>query len=625
MISDRVNVAASTQSSRPNRRQQATRALVATGWTIAVITVMAYAAYLRLDGMFGRYGPYTHPAWLVALQDTVAATRADYVPEGWTWARVESGYTGGDPVNYIQFARDMTAFYQAHVREPVFLAATRGWLMLTDGQDVAVSLASVSFSTLAVLATFLLGGAVASRPAGFAAAVLMAIEGELVAWAPDGWRDDAFMAMFALSAWAIVRFDRHPTWVRATVLGVVGAAATLTRITSLSFLLPGLLFLAVSHGWPRWQTRGRFLVGAISLLALLVAPYLINCAREFGDAFYSINAHTRYYRASEGVAFEEPMSALDYTVSKLRQRPIGQMDTAIRGLVVHPFETKFRGFTAGPAWLGTAVAWLAAIGLFAWLWSHTGRLLLLLLFASLAPYMLTWALRGGGEWRFTMHVYPFYLVAATVALQSIIAMIWAAAARGREAWRLSAVAWTPVLIRASTAVVMAAGGVWWGYISPALVARELLRDGESTSVSAGPADRIFFRDGWSELSTAGAVVSRFAIVQQPVLYIPLPERRPYRLVLRMDPVQVGEGVVPQVVRVALDDRPLGEITLTFDPNRVGSHTLEIPADRAGRSLARLTFSARDIQPAGAAAARHPGLAPSTPAAFRLWYARLTPG
>ena len=31
----------------------------------------------------------------------------------------------------------------------------------------------------------------------------------------------------------------------------------------------------------------------------LVAPYLINCARAFGDPLYSINYHTKFYRARE--------------------------------------------------------------------------------------------------------------------------------------------------------------------------------------------------------------------------------------------------------------------------------------------------------------------------------------
>ena len=34
----------------------------------------------------------------------------------------------------------------------------------------------------------------------------------------------------------------------------------------------------------------------------------------------------------------------------------------------------------------------------------------------LLPYAFTWGIPGGGEWRFTMPAYPFYLVAAALAL-----------------------------------------------------------------------------------------------------------------------------------------------------------------------------------------------------------------
>ena len=54
----------------------------------------------------------------------------------------------------------MTRFYQAHVREPVYVAWTKLWLWLLDDQDVGISYASATASALAILATYLLGAAV---------------------------------------------------------------------------------------------------------------------------------------------------------------------------------------------------------------------------------------------------------------------------------------------------------------------------------------------------------------------------------------------------------------------------------------------------------------------------------
>ena len=98
----------------------------------------------------------------------------------------------GDPFSYLRYAREMVGFYDAHVREPLFVFATRVCLGLPSQQDVAVGCASAFFSTLAVPAVFLLGARACSRRVGLAAAALFAIEPDVVRLSAEGWRDDAF-------------------------------------------------------------------------------------------------------------------------------------------------------------------------------------------------------------------------------------------------------------------------------------------------------------------------------------------------------------------------------------------------------------------------------------------------
>src|SRR5438105_12441810 len=92
------------------------------------LTICAYAALLRLEPIAARYGPFDHPAWLRVIATRVAPLAAHVRPASFQWARVPKPYAGGDPISYLRFAREMTSFYQAHVREPLFLALTRGWL-----------------------------------------------------------------------------------------------------------------------------------------------------------------------------------------------------------------------------------------------------------------------------------------------------------------------------------------------------------------------------------------------------------------------------------------------------------------------------------------------------------------
>jgi hypothetical protein len=590
-------------------------------WRLAVALVVAYAAWLRLVILFDKYGPFDHPQWLVTLEQTVAAPRPWLAPVTWRYDKIDQPYVGGDPINYIKFAREMRGFYQATIREPGFLEITRFFLKITD-QDVGVSFSSLTFSVLCVFGTYLLGRAAVSRGAGLAAALALGIEQEFAAWAPDGWRDEAFAAFVILTAWAFLRAKQRPAWTTAIAAGVLAAAACLTRITSLTFVIPGLIWLA----WPRkrpitWADSRQAGI-ASGVFAILLAPYLINCEIVTGDPLIAIDYHTRFYQSAEHVTTETPPTAFQYVAGKLRARPIKEIDTAVRGLVAYPFEIKWRGFVA---WrvpgLGRVLEALAFLGLLLWIWQPTGRFLLLILFSSLAPYMLTWTLQGGGEWRFTMHAYAFYLVAAFAALDATVKAVRALVAdraTSMARWRERRVIWKT----AATALLIAAGSVA-SHWSPYFVAREALLDGDSTSIEAGDNDSVFFHDGWTGLVHAGAVISRFATTERATLMVPFPERRAYHLVIRMDPVP-DTAVPSQRVRIVIDGRDSGTFELTWNPERVGAYALELPADAVRPGRATLEFVAEHASVVGQAATMFPELAELKSVAFRLWYVRLTP-
>ena len=229
-----------------------------------------------------RYGTLDHPSWARVLTQRLAPLVHPLHPSRFRWYRVDQPYVGGDPINYIKYAREMRSFYQAHVREPMFLALTRAYLWLLADQDVAVSFASITGSMLTILGVYLLGTAMLSRPAGVVLSFIVAMD-KLISWSVDGWRDDLFMATVTFSAWAFVRCQRDPLPRNATFLGVATAAACLTRITALSFAVPGFAWLVVDGaGETRWQ-RARMATAAALLCAVIIGPYLVNCAMATGD------------------------------------------------------------------------------------------------------------------------------------------------------------------------------------------------------------------------------------------------------------------------------------------------------------------------------------------------------
>jgi Dolichyl-phosphate-mannose-protein mannosyltransferase len=394
---------------------------------ILATIVVILAAAIRFEVIYVMYGPFERPSWLFELAEHAHEPISHLRPASLAIGRVAEPYVGGDPFTYLRLARSMTSFYAANVREPIHPYVTKLWLSLLADQDVAVSFSSASFSVLAVLATYLLGSYAFSRRVGLIAAVALAFERDVIALSAEGWRDDAMMAMFVLACWAFLRCLDRPTIVHAMMAGVIGGIAALTRITTLSFLLPAIAVLAWRGLRPRADgpSRGAYWrTAAISfaIMCAMVAPFLINCAIVFGDPFYSINAHTAFYRARAGLLFNQPMSVGSYLAMRVHHHPWEMLSTAGQGLTTYPFEIKWVGFNHWLRGLGRPLMWLSLAGTAAALWTRNGRFLAILLIASLLPYAFTWRIPGGGEWRFTMHAYPIYLIAMAYAITQIVSV-----------------------------------------------------------------------------------------------------------------------------------------------------------------------------------------------------------
>lgn len=585
---------------------------------LAVVLVAAYGALLRLDALVEKYGTVDHPRVASFLTHTAAPLGERLRPYDAGWPREANPYVGGDPINYLRYAREMEHFYQAHVREPVFLALTRASLWLLADQDVGLSFASAAGSVLAIVGTYLLAAALMPRWAALAAALLVAVEHELVTWSVDGWRDDTFMAAAVFAAWAFLRVRKEPSATNALILGLCAGAACLTRITALSFVLPGLLVLAVDEGPPPRRDRLRATAIAVAMTILVVAPYLISCAISTGDPLIAINYHTVYYRHGEGMPTDQAMSATDYIAAKFAERPVATFDTGFLGLFVEPFTTKWRGLPPALSALRTPLVWSAAAGLLLLAFTPNGRLLLAVLFASLLPYAWTWNIGGGNAWRFTMHAYPIYIVAACYAITRV----------GVVAKALWAVRHTLPPRPTRTAIASAAAASAFAVVvipavylfMPWLVVREAVRLGEDVNIETGPRDRMFYREGWSPPHDDGVVV-RVSRAERARVQIPLPERIPYELALRVDPIVPS---VQQRLAVLFNGQFVARFDLTWNPERVGSYRLRVQPDQVRTGRNELTLVPDTLVTAGSAGPRFSWLPADEPIGLRLWYVRVLP-
>jgi len=575
----------------------------------AVLVAVVYGALLRLDAISQRFAPVAAPHWLHRLElSRNGPSRLRPGAMAWPAERTYLHKDGApsqyssDPYTYLQYAREMRSFYAAHRREPLFPFATKVWLRLLHDDDSAVSFASASFSVLAIYLTFLLGRDAFSYAVGLGAALLWALEFDVVTSASSGWRDDAFTCAVLLTAWLALRFDRQATVRRAVALGAAGGLACLVRITSLSFVVPVLVWLMAAGG-RAWRPRARH-IGIAAAAALVVAgPYLLNCWRVFGDPLYSINVHAGVYRATEGAgaASTDAISAREYLGGHLRARPMATIDTVALGLTSYPFANKWQGFDVWVPGLGRVLAGVSLAGLFLFVLFPAGRLLLLTLAASLLPYAPTWRLIA--DWRFTEHAYPFFLIAACAApwivADGIVRREALLGDRGRvrAALALSAVAAAAVI----AALLLVTR------VMPRRVFEESLDAGEPATIMAGERDGAFFTADWPALARSGAIETRIATAPRATIMVPLRAAAAYDLLLRADPstapVRAGAAVPP--VQLLLNGRLLGVCDSGSAPDRIGLCRATLPADAVRPGWNRLTLTADGA----------PG--------FRVWYVRVT--
>jgi hypothetical protein len=613
----------------------------ATAWTVLACIVI-HGALLRLDAITGRYGPVTSPSWLTAVQTRSFASPEAIRPASIVW-QAEPMYPHrdgtvthyrSDPYTYLTAARNMSSFYQAHFREPVFPFVTKIFLLLLGGQDVAVSFASSFFSVLAIWLTYLLGTAVWSRPVGLLAALGFSLDYDVIALASAGWRDDAYVAAVTLCTYLMLRWWRteeegprvsrlgrlriQASYLMAALVGAAAGFAILTRIMAVSFLAAGagyILFVQRRAWRQLLPSAGLFAVTAV----LVAAPYFVNCWRVYGDPLYTFNVHGEIYSGAEGQPGWKGSTA-SYVSQKIARRPFEMLDTVAQGLTTYPFGNKWYGLERWLPGLRESAAIAAIAGLVILAASSHGRLLLIVMVASLVPFSFTWTVDP--DLRFTEHVYPVLLIAAAVALAAGVraarALVVPGSGLRHAALRDTSWAGWACTVGAALAVLWF---VW--YVSPSLVLVEALRAREDVTVMAGARDSSSFDWGWSNLMHSGNVSMRVA-TDEAALSIRLPDEGDYPATLRMDPFPRPLGDAPgrlPLVEVLLNGMSVASIPLSWTPGRVGAYDIVLPraASRRGANLLVL----RVARPAPAATtAIQPGLTAGD--AVGLWYVRVRP-
>jgi 4-amino-4-deoxy-L-arabinose transferase-like glycosyltransferase len=520
--------------------------------------IILYAALLRFEALTIKHGIVESPVLIRTLQQHSAPLKYLH-PDTLQWKPGSNPYEKGDPINYLRMARAMKGFYAAQFREPFYVWIVKQFLEIFDQKDIAVSFASAFFSVMAVLATFIVAQYAFSFWVGVIAALTMTIDQELISIGVDGWRDDTFMFLVLMFCYAMLRLFRKASFGNALFAAIVGGLVCLTRMTSFSFIVPGYLYVLLAGKETSIKTRFKFVALSAVMFVIVIAPFLINCAIVYGDPLFSVNDNTKFYRSRENIPeAEKPMSVVSYLTGRLFQRPFKFIDTGFEGLTRYPFLNKWKGFAYISPLLSKFLASCAVIGTILLLFSSRGRLMLLLLLSSLIPYAFTYEIAGGNEWRFTMHAYPFYLIAGALFFTAVIGALLAA-----NTWPLFSdqpFSKRTVLTTSFILLFVLAGGWFLLNQSNFLRKEEATKADEAILVQSGNRDSRFFTSGWYEPVQVGGEEFRITKGTEAVLSAPLKRNKEYNLILRANPV-FEKPLKASIISVNINSQPVGKFEL----------------------------------------------------------------
>jgi len=207
--------------------------------------------------------------------------------------------------------------------------------------------------------------------------------------------------------------------------------------------------------------------------------------------------------------------------------------------------------------------------------------MLLLLGSSLLPYAFTWQIRGGGEWRFTMHAYPIFLIAAAHCVT--------VCAAGVRTWPASGFALSrPTVFRAIAALALAAA------LAAALTSlaflrfREVLAADKKAVIAAGSRDFAFFRHDWYGAVEQDGDTTRTSRRAAGRVWVPLVPGRAYRVTAAVAPMlRVADAAMH--LRVYLNGRRVawGEVP----GDRFSDYSFELEPDVVDSSFNVIEFRA----------------------------------
>ncbi len=331
-----------------------------------------------------------------------------------------------DVVEYRDLAQRMTNFYGASKREPLHVAIIKLFGECLGYDDQTMRLSSLVFSPFPILLAFGMGAWFFGRYVGLVAALFVSTNTMLILNSAEGMRLELFTTLLLLYLW-LTFGPRRPSWRAALGAGVVGGLLCLTRITSLSFIAPALAWIALCRFRKpaRWRWAGAAVLSGVVTAALL-APFLVSCAKTYGDPLYSINHLGGRWAQMETGRERKGLSAFDLI---LHGRP--PLETLWEHWDGYREIYRRSDASAHPTW-----RWFSRFSAIGWLMVLVTRMLWMGVIWFFALLPVAWATHVLPVDRLYAHVYPLHAICIGVGLNPLAYGLAAVVRRTVGRWRL---------------------------------------------------------------------------------------------------------------------------------------------------------------------------------------------
>lgn len=203
-----------------------------------------------------------------------------------------------DAITFLNLAETHSGF-NTGVREPLYLWMIQAMRLVSGGYSpTALRTFSVLLSCATISVIFLFTRRHIGLLGAVTASLLYSFNIPFIYTAIRGLREEIIIASFLLYVWVVLEaWGKRPQWRSYGWLGGAGAVMVGLRLNSGPFVVVSSLAVFAYGAYRHRLAARQWWIGLLPLLITYgsICPFLYYSHKNYGDAFYAVSMHTRWY------------------------------------------------------------------------------------------------------------------------------------------------------------------------------------------------------------------------------------------------------------------------------------------------------------------------------------------